>query len=302
VVVPVYRGAETIRELVAGLKPVLAREFEAFEILLVDDGSPDASWDVIAALAAEEPLVRGLRLMRNYGQHNALLCGIRAARHDLIVTMDDDLQHPPEEIPKLLAALRGGYDVVYGTPERARHGLLRNLASAATKMVLKNAMGAQTARRVSAFRAFDTRLREAFAEYGSPLVSIDVLLTWGTTRFTHVLVRHEPRRAGKTNYTVRKLLVHALNMVTGFSVAPLRLASFLGFAFTLFGMGVLAYVLIRYLTFGSAVPGFAFLASVIAVFSGAQLFALGVLGEYLGRVHARTLDRPVYTVREKTGC
>jgi undecaprenyl-phosphate 4-deoxy-4-formamido-L-arabinose transferase len=215
--------------------------------------------------------------------------------------MDDDLQHPPEEIPKLLAAVRAGFDVVYGAPERARHGVLRNLASAATKIVLKGAMGAATARRVSAFRVFHARLREAFAEFGSPLVSIDVLLTWGTTRFTHVLVRHEPRRVGASNYTVRKLLVHALNMMTGFSVAPLRLASLLGFLFTLFGMGVLGYVVVRYLTIGSAVPGFAFLASVIALFSGAQLFALGVLGEYLGRVHARTLDRPVYAVRERAG-
>ncbi|MCU0727338.1 MAG: glycosyltransferase family 2 protein, partial [Planctomycetes bacterium] len=224
-VVPVYNGAATLTDLVERLKPVLSREFGAHEILLVDDGSADGSWEVIGRIVAGESSVRGIRLMRNYGQHNALLCGIRAARHDLILTMDDDLQHPPEEIPKLLAAVRAGFDVVYGAPERARHGVLRNLASAATKIVLKGAMGAATARRVSAFRVFHARLREAFAEFGSPLVSIDVLLTWGTTRFTHVLVRHEPRRVGASNYTVRKLLVHALNMMTGFSVAPLRLAS-----------------------------------------------------------------------------
>src|SRR5205807_2034684 len=148
-----------------------------------------------------------------------------------IVTIDDDLQNPPEEIPKLLALLSEGYDVVYGTPQNQQHGLLRDLASLITKMILQGAMGAATARKVSAFRAFRTRLRQAFADYRSPYVSIDVLLTWGTTRFGAVTVRHDAREIGRSNYTVGKLIIHALNMVTGFSVLPLQLAGLLGFFF-----------------------------------------------------------------------
>jgi len=125
-------------------------------------------------------------------------------------------------------------------------------------------------------------------------------LTWGTTRFTTASVRHDPRRTGVSNYTARKLATHAINMMIGFSIAPLRLASLTGFGFTLFGLGILAYVLSRYFVLGYSVPGFPFLASIIAVFAGAQLFALGLIGEYLARIHARSMDRPVYVMREKS--
>jgi undecaprenyl-phosphate 4-deoxy-4-formamido-L-arabinose transferase len=238
--------------------------------------------------------------MRNYGQHNALLCGIRMASNEVIVTMDDDLQNPPEEIPKLLDKLAQGYGVVYGTPEKERHGLWRDLASVITKLALQSAMGVGVARKVGAFRAFRTQLRDAFASYQSPFVSLDVLLTWSTTRFAAVPVRHDIRKEGLSNYTFRKLVTHALNMITGFSVLPLQLASVTGFVFTFFGLLVLVYVLARFLLQGSSVPGFAFLASMIAIFSGAQLFALGIIGEYLARMHQRTMERPVYAVRSTT--
>src|SRR5262249_17377223 len=131
-------------------------------------------------------------------------------------------------------------------------------------------------------------------------VSVDVLLTWGTTHFHAIRVKHAPRAAGESNYSVGKLVAHAWNMMTGFSTAPLQLASITGFFFTLFGIGILAYGLARYLLQGDPVPGFPFLASVIAIFAGAQLFALGIIGEYLSRLHFRMLDRPTYTVGATT--
>ena len=300
VVVPVYNGRATLPELARKLHEVLERVSHRHEIILVNDASRDDSWDVIRELASRDERVRGIDLMRNYGQHNALLCGIRAADYEVLVTMDDDLQHPPDEIPKLLTRLAEGFDVVYGTPVAARHGFWRNLASHVTKLALRHAMGVRTARDVSAFRALRTPLRDAFAAYRSPFVSIDVLLTWATTRFTAVPVRHDARTAGRSNYSVADLMVHALNMLTGFSTWPLRLASIVGFGFTLFGFGVLVYVVGRYLITGGSVPGFPFLASVVAIFSGAQLFALGVIGEYLARMHFRMMERPAYTVRSMT--
>lgn len=161
-------------------------------------------------------------------------------------------------------------------------------------------MGARIARNVSAFRAFRTQLRDAFTSYQSPFLSIDVLLTWGTTRFGVVSVHHNPRPSGKSNYTFRKLITHALNMMTGFSTMPLRLASITGFFFTVFGIGVLIYVVGRYLLEGGSVPGFPFLASIIAIFSGAQLFALGIIGEYLARMHFRMMEKPTYVVQNDT--
>src|ERR1051325_4573432 len=300
VVVPVYNGELTLAALVERLQPALASLSAEYELVLVNDGSGDRSWGVIEQLVAKHPWVRGLNLMRNYGQHNALLCGIRAARCSVIVTMDADLQNPPEEIPKLLARLNEGFDVVYGTPLTEQHGLWRDLASRITKTALRSAAGADVATKVSAFRAFRASLREAFASYRSPFISIDVLRAWGTTRFDAVPVAHEPRKLGASNYTFRKLLTHALNMMTGYSTAPLRLASLIGFGFTLFGLALLVYVVGRYLVYGTSVPGFSFLASMIAIFSGAQLFALGIMGEYLARMHFRSMDRPAYTVRERT--
>jgi len=302
VVVPVYNSEATLVALVERLEKVLVAIGGAFELILVNDGSRDRSWEIVGELSQRFAWIRGLDLMRNYGQHNALLCGIRLARFEVTVTLDDDLQNPPEEIGVLLAKLGEGLDVVYGKPSELQHGLWRNLASLITKAVLKGAMGADTARNISPFRAFRTVLRDAFATYRSPFVSIDVLLTWGSTKFVAVPVKHEARAAGKSNYTVRKLLVHAMNMVTGFSTWPLQLASFIGFGFTVLGVGVLLFVVMRYIFDPSArsVQGFPFLASIIAIFAGAQLFALGVIGEYLARLHFRTMDRPTYVVRQRT--
>jgi len=272
----------------------------SFELVLVEDGSPDGTWTVIQQLARQHPFIRGIRLMRNYGQHNAVLCGIRAACGGIIVTMDDDLQNPPEEIPRLLAKLSEGYDVVYGTPQEEAHGFLRDIASQVTKLVLQKSMGAATARDVSAYRVFHIRLRNAFADYRGPFVSIDVLLTWGAARFTSIRVKNDPRTIGVSNYTLYKLIAHALNMMTGFGTAPLQLASLLGFLFTLVGGATFLYVIGRYLVSGSPVQGFPFLASAIAIFSGVQLFALGIMGEYLARIHTRTTDRPSFAVDSMT--
>jgi undecaprenyl-phosphate 4-deoxy-4-formamido-L-arabinose transferase len=285
--------------LVKELETVLARCSDGFELILVNDASPDQSWQAISDLTKEHAWVHGINLMRNVGQHNALLCGIRAAKYEIIATVDDDLQNPPDQIPRLLKKLEEGFDVVYGTPEEEQHGLLRDLASKITKLVLQNAMGAEIAKNISAFRVFRTPVREAFHDYRGPFVSIDVLLTWGTTRFGALRVRHEPRREGVSGYTLKKLILHALNMMTGFSVLPLQIASLIGFGFTVLGLLALAFVVGRFLIQGSAVPGFPFLASLIAVFSGAQLFALGIIGEYLARVHFRIMDRPPYTVRSE---
>lgn len=301
VIVPVYGQGETLAELLRRTAAVLReRHRDAWELILVNDGSPESVWMQIVDLSRTERNLRGVNLMRNYGQHNALLCGIRIASYDVTVTMDDDLQHPPEEIPKLLSTLDEGWDVVYGKPHRVRQSFWRNLASVLVRKALAGAIGTRSASRVSAFRVFRTAIRRAFDDYRGPFVSVDVLLTWGTTRVTDLPVKHDARRSGTSGYTFWNLLNHAADMMTGFSALPLRLASFVGFALTLFGVGVLVYVIGRLVLEGRSVPGFPFLASIIAIFSGAQLFALGIIGEYLARMHFRSMERPVYVVRGTT--
>jgi undecaprenyl-phosphate 4-deoxy-4-formamido-L-arabinose transferase len=239
-----------------------------------------------------------VELKRNFGQHNAILCGLRLARYNVSVTMDDDLQNPPEEIPKLLAELASGFDVVYGVPLNQQHGLGRNIASKITKITLSSAMGASAARNASAFRAIRTSLRDGFVSYQGPWVFLDALLTWSTNRFGSVQVKHEPRKQGQSGYSLRRLLKHGMNMMTGFSALPLQIASLIGFTFTIIGFAILVYIVTRYFVNGHNVPGFAFLASMIAIFSGAQMFAIGIIGEYLARMHFRSMGQPAATIRE----
>lgn len=300
-VIPVYNSQGSLEPLLDRLVPVLETAGDDYEVIMVNDHSRDGSWAVVERLAAANPRVRGINLSRNFGQHNALLCGLREAGGDIVVTLDDDLQNPPEEIPRMLDELNRGFDVVYGVPDHIQHQRWRRLSSRISKFAMSSAMGVQHAPDVSAFRVLKRELVEAFAEFRGAFVSIDVLLSWATVEYGSVRVRHDARTVGSSNYNLRRLVVHAVNMITGYSTAPLRFASLVGFSFTLLGVAVLVYVFGAYVySGGHSVQGFPFLASVIAIFAGAQLFALGIMGEYLGRIHARTTDRPPYVVRETT--
>jgi len=286
--------------LVEEIGKVLPDVTNAFELVLVNDGSPDHSWQVISNLAQTHPWVRGIDLMRNYGQHNATLCGVREARYEVIVIMDDDLQNPPREIPKLLEKLAEGYDVVYGVSRRRQQAWWKTLASVVVKRAIAYVMGLRTVRDIGAFKAFRADLRRSFEDFNSPDVLVDVLLSWGTSNFASIPVDEEPRTIGETNYNLFKLIKVSLLVLTSYTTIPLRFASIIGFLFTLFGIGVLIYVLVIYFAAGS-VPGFPFLASTIIIFSGVQLFALGIIGEYLARVFERTGGRQTYVIGKTTG-
>src|ERR1039458_6440617 len=250
IVVPVYNSEGSLPVLLQQLSLLLPTLAPQFEVILVNDASRDGSGAVIDRACDEHDWVVGIHLMRNFGQENAQLCGIRSARFETLVTMDDDLQNPPEEIPRLLAKLAEGFDVVYGFPRRESHGLWRDFASRITKLTIQTAMGIEVANRVSNFRAFRSQLREAFTEYRGAFVSVDVLLSWGTSRFAAIPVSNPPRPIGKSTFTVRKLIIHAMNMVTGFSTLPLQLASLAGFVFAFFGFCLLLFVLARYFIHG----------------------------------------------------
>lgn len=297
IIIPLYNSAEILPHLLDRLETALPKIAHEYEIILVNDGSHDDTWSRVQEQLSVRPHLVALNMMRNYGQHNALLAGIRLAQYPLCVTMDDDLQNPPEEIQKLLTALTPKVDVVYGAPQFERHNTARRLASNITKWVLARSMNVAVAKQVSAFRLFRTELGNAFATYRGPFVNIDVLLTWGTTRFAAVKVTHDKRAAGVSNYTFSQLTTHAINMITGFSVLPLQITSLLGLSMAAFGGLVLAYAVGRYLFQGNPVQGFPFLASIIAIFSGAQLLSLGIIGEYLGRMYFRVTDQPPYVIR-----
>ena len=298
VVIPSFRSAGTLGPLVSRI--LSACPGVPVEIVIVEDGESTECWDTIRNLSRMHPEVRGLRLGRNSGQHGALLAGIRDARGQVIVTLDDDLQNPPEEIPRLLAALGKGVDVVYGVPESSNHSASRRVTSRLSKKLMLRTLGFDSAVSISPFRAFRAHLRSSFAGNLGPNVSIDALLTWATHRFTTVTVSHEERTVGKSSYTTRKLVRFMIDTATGYSTLPLRLATSLGFFMLLFGAAVLVYVISRPLLTGQSVAGFPFLASTITIFAGTQLLVLGILGEYIGRMHFRVMNRPTYFIAERT--
>jgi glycosyltransferase involved in cell wall biosynthesis len=299
VVVPVYNGSETLEALVQRVENVLKEVADSYELILVNDGSPDDSWNVICRLSKSHPWVRGINLMRNFGQHNATLCGIRSANFEVTATLDDDLQNPPEEMPKLIAKLNEGYDVVYGISHKRQRDWWRSAFSSLVKYAISIAMGFPKVRDISAYKVFRSSLCQAFETSNSPDVLVDVLLTWGTNRFAAVEVEEAPRAAGTSNYNFWRLVRVSLLVLTSYTTVPLRAASLIGFAFTLLGIIGLGYVLYIYLALGS-IPGFPFLAAAIIIFSGTLMFALGIIGEYLARVFERTSGRPAYVISKTT--
>ena len=295
VVIPVYRSTTSLIPLVNRLEEALVGC--EFEIILVDDGSPAATWEIAADLAKTHASVRAIRLGRNFGQHNALIAGIRSARHAVIVTMDDDLQNPPEEVPRLLAALGPSVDVVYGVSSNVAQTAWRRFGSSLARRIISR-LGAVNVTQMSSFRVIRRDLRESFPEDLGPSVSLDAMLSWVTERFETIEVEHVDRQDGKSNYSASRLVRFALDVTTGYSAVPLQIALTLGLATAAFGVAVLAYVLIRFAVSGTSVAGFPFLASIIAIFSGVQLLTLGVIGEYLARMHFRIMRKPTYVIAE----
>ena len=298
IVVPVFRSEKTLNELVNRITNSISDK--SVEIILIDDASGDGTWTTICSIARQNSMVTGIRLGRNSGQHGALLAGVRAAKFQTVVTLDDDLQNPPEEINKLIDALVPGVDVVYGVSTEVKQNFYRRAGSKLVRKFFASALGFNSAVSMSSFRTFRTLLREGFNTALGPNVSLDALLTWSTTRFTVVEVRHDERKVGDSHYTFRKLVRFMIDMATGYSALPLRLASALGFLTISFGAVLLVYVIGRPIITGERVQGFPMLASTIIIFSGVQIFLLGILGEYIGRMHFRVMNKPTYMVAETT--
>jgi undecaprenyl-phosphate 4-deoxy-4-formamido-L-arabinose transferase len=297
VVIPVYNSAEILPALFRRLQSVLAGLGQTFEIVFVDDGSQDDSWTILDRLHKEHPSeVVAIQLMRNFGQHNALMCGFRQARGNLIVTMDDDLQHPPEEIPRLLTVLESsGLDLVYGAYDSKQHASAKNLASRIVNVFYRFVF--QTPVTVTSFRAVRRELLDTILSYSLNFTFVDGLLAWNTRRMGEVTVTHSPRAAGRSGYRFGKLLTLALNLFTNFSLVPLQAVSLCGVFAAIFGFMLGFYYLLQYTFSGITVPGYASTMVSILVLGGLQLLGLGIMGEYVGRLHLNMNRKPQYSTR-----
>jgi undecaprenyl-phosphate 4-deoxy-4-formamido-L-arabinose transferase len=299
IVIPVYNGAASIGELVAALEGLDIPG--GHEIVLVNDGSPDNSLAVCRELVARAKVpITLIDHARNYGEHNAVMTGLRHARGAHVINMDDDLQNPPEEIARLLAyAQETGADVIYTYYDEKQHAGWRNLGSRFTNWVAGFVLDKPKGLYLSSFRCMNAFVAREITRYDGPFPYVDGLILQVTQRIDRLLVRHLPRAVGRSNYTLRRLLRLWMSMFVNFSVMPLRISTLTGFGLSVIGaLGAIATIVDA--LFIAEPPGWASLMAALMLLSGVQLMILGIVGEYLGRLYLTVNRKPQSTVRSVT--
>lgn len=299
IVIPVYNGAATIGTLVDALAELKVEG--GHEVILVNDGSRDNSAEVCRKLAERRDLpVSFVNLTRNFGEHNAVMAGFNHVRGDYVINMDDDLQNPPSEVLKLYRYTRdNGYDAVYTRYADKKHESWRNIGSRFANWVADQLLDKPKGLYLSSFRCLSAQVVENVIRYQGPYPYVDGLVMQATQNIGSVEVEHFPRAEGRSNYTIGKLIALWMNLFVNFSVVPLRLSVFLGFAMSALGVVGAGWVILE--AFGGETPqGWASLMVAVLLLSGIQLILLGVVGEYLGRLFITANRKPQFLVRELT--
>ncbi|HZU81953.1 MAG TPA: glycosyltransferase family 2 protein [Polyangiaceae bacterium] len=300
VVIPVFNEEGNVEALTSRVVSVMQRLGAPFELLFVDDGSRDRTPEVLRRVAAGDPRVRVIRFTRNYGQEAAVEALYLHARGRWLIQMDGDLQHPPEEIPALVARRdEGGYDVVYGVRQARRDALFRVFASRVMQWSMRSLMEIELPDDVSTFRLMDARIARLVAALPERRKFFSALLVWSGARVGTVRVRHEPRHTGSTHYNFTKLLNHTFDLIVGFSSKPLRYIGALGFAFAVVGLALGAWVIARKLLWDYGIMGWPSLFAAVVILGGVQLIATSVIGEYIARIYVQAQARPLYNVAER---
>jgi len=302
VVSAVYNSEGSLKLLYERLDYVFRNLGVGWELILVNDCSKDRSWDVIKDIVSTYFNVTGVNLMNNFGQQGALMCGFKLVSGDYVLTVDDDLQHIPEEIPKLIKTLEtGNYDVVYAQFPKRSYAWYRNFGSRLVNKLLGKITGLNY--EISQFKLFRRSVIDRIVKFPQPNVMNDVLIkdVVHKNRIGHCNVQHQERPIGKSNFNFKKLSIYAFNMIFNFTIWPLRLASILGLFFSVVSFLVGIYFLIYNLVYGSPVLGWTSLILTITFFSGVILFVLGILGEYMGRIFLNLNHKPQYVIREVVG-
>jgi len=299
IVIPVYNSESTIEPVCRRLFSVFSSLNYDLEIVLVDDGSRDKSWEVLKNLAHSDGRIKALTLMRNFTEHNAVMAGLNNASGDYIVIMDDDGQNPPEDVPLFLSEVEKGYDVVYSYYSKKKHNVFRNLGSRFNDVVASFLLKKPPDLYLSSFKIMDRLLKDQIIKYKGPYPYIDGLILRSTRNISKVLMRHEDRQVGRSNYTFGKLVSLWLNMFTNFSIMPLRLATIAGFVFSVVGLLMGVYFILEKIENPAKVMGYYSIVVLVVCFSGIQLFIIGMIGEYLGRMFLSSNETPQFIIREK---
>jgi undecaprenyl-phosphate 4-deoxy-4-formamido-L-arabinose transferase len=297
IVVPVFNESSSLPRLHTRLHRVLRALDRSSEVVYVDDGSTDRSLEELLTIHAEDPTVRVVTLARNAGQHAAVLAGFANARGEVVLTLDADLQNPPEEIPRLLEQIDAGYDVVGTRREGRSDPALRRAISAAVSRLASLAVGVPMTDCGSMMRAYRRSVVDEILRLAERALFIPALGAWVARRPTEIPIRHEPRVAGRSRYSPLRFMRLGFDLMTGFSLLPIQLVSVAGIGVSLLGMAFGAFLLARRLVLGPESEGLFTLFAILFVFVGILIFAVGLVGEYVGRIYIEVRRRPSYVVR-----
>ncbi len=303
IVIPVYNEKENLPELITRCLDACRKTYKTFEIILVDDGSRDGSGDLILNAAESHTGVVSVILNRNYGQHAAVVAGLEQSRGDIIITLDADLQNPPEEIPNLVYEMEQGVDVVGTVRENRQDTAFRRIASSLVNHMVRRSTGVMMHDYGCMLRAYSRSVVDAMLQCGEHSMFIPILANSFAASTCEITVKHAPRKKGESKYNLLKLISLHFDLLTSMSTSPLRLLSYLGAIISVFGTGFgLILILLRFV-YGAAwaAQGVFTLFAVLFVFIGAQFLGLGLLGEYIGRIYHDVRLRPRFFIKEIRG-
>lgn len=302
IVVPVYRSAPILPQLVEQIHAEMCKEGldGSFELLLINDASPDNSWQIIRALAATHPFIKGISLRRNFGQHNATMAGLNHTNGEIVVIMDDDLQHPPHAIGDIMRALAEGYDVCYTNYLDRQHAAWKKLGSRFNDWVATHLLGKPKGLYLSSFKGLRKEVVREVIRYDGPYAYVDGLILDVTRSITTINIEHQERHEGEGNYNLRRSVSLWLKMATSFSVLPLRLATYAGFMLAAMSLAMIAFVVIQKILHPDLTAGWASLIATVLFIGGIQTLCIGIIGEYLGRTYLKLNHKPQFVIGSRT--
>lgn len=302
IVVPVYRSASILPQLVEQIRAEMVKEgmVDSYELLLINDASPDNSWQVICSLAQVYPFIKGISLRRNFGQHNAIMAGLNHVSGEFVVLMDDDLQHPPHAIGEIVSALENGYDVCYANYVNRQHALWKKLGSQFNDWVATRLLDKPKGLYLSSFKGLRKAVAQEVIRYDGPYAYVDGLILDVTRSITSIDIEHQARHEGEGNYDLRRSISLWLKMATSFSVLPLRLATYFGFALAGLSLVMIVFIVVQKILHPEFPPGWSSLIATVLFIGGVQTFCIGMIGEYLGRTYLKLNRKPQFVIGNST--
>lgn len=300
-VIPCYRSEKTIRDVVTEIKNTMLKQaITDYEIILISDASPDHVYQTICEMNQDDYRIKGCEFAKNYGQHAALMAGLRMSKGDIVVCLDDDGQTPPDEAFKLIKALEDGADVAYAKYANKKHSRFRNFGSIVNSKMTEIMLDKPHELYLSSYFAAKRFVVDEIIKYENPYPYLMGLVLRTTQNVVNVEISHRDRENGKSGYTLRKLLVLWVNGFTAFSVKPLRIATLMGIFFALIGFIYAIWAVVNRFINPAAPMGWTSTIIILLVLGGMILFVLGLIGEYIGRIYISINNAPQYVIREKT--